>query len=702
MYIRAATVLALAQGALAAKQCIQCTNNVAITDLNDNGDCWFTSGLDDTATTGDAVACTGACFVKYTSKDGILQTVERGCIDAAATTTATQTTIEFLDGAETGADLGTATMCTVDTTSLEGGAITVARDTAGSSWDPNLDVNRLTDMTCAKTCAATDNDISCNAGNNFEVETLTDCGAQCRDSAVCVCDHWTGVITHVCGSTTERPVLSNGFYTCEPYTCSTDCTLTTAACVGTGLVGSSGACACTNAAQFFDGSDAAAPTCVTPTCSADCATATANTGTAGAVCTGNASPPTSATGSCVCNNGGTHSASANTCTATVVTATNPMCLQCSSDTEGTDSCASGSVTATECAGAADRCAAVSTLWVDSDGNSVREVVERGCTTDAMAYDTCEFNVMSATLNAAQGSLFTDATEISCRYVCDTATDGAGCNSELADGIDSRYVEASTCNVGAVCDSLDSCKAIGDFTATVAASLTPTTCAAVNGAQAKCVGVMKYMDHMRFDGQYERAMVHLEYMCATTAMDNAQSCTTATVGTSQSTFATEAQTNDLSGVKSQINVHTCTTVCDSDNCNNAWPGQPKCITCAHDDTDAGTGALLSATDADHCYTNVGVAAACPQYFDNACFVTQTGLDLTSNWAQMSKNPYSAMQSMGAYRSISRGCTQASEAATVEGTTVSRDEAQNQMMHMDRMVVCKEDGCNFGPALPTPDN
>jgi hypothetical protein len=247
--------------------------------------------------------------------------------------------------------------------------------------------------------------------------------------------------------------------------------------------------------------------------------------------------------------------------------------------------------------------------------------------------------------------------------------------------------------------LDSCKAIGDFATTV--TLTPTTCASVNGARAKCVGEMKYIDHMRFDGQYERAMIHLEYKCATAAMDDAQSCTTATVGTSQGTFAAAAQTNDLSGVKSQINVHTCTTVCDSDNCNNAWPGQPKCITCAHDDVD-GTGALLSATDADHCYTNVNAAQACPLYYDNACFVTQTGLDLTSNWAQKSQNPYSAMQSMGAYRSISRGCTQASEAATTEGSTVTRDGAQNQIMHMDRMVVCKEDGCNFGPALPTPNN
>merc|ERR1712071_196630 len=134
----------------------------------------------------------------------------------------------------------------------------------------------------------------------------------------------------------------------------------------------------------------------------------------------------------------------------------------------------------------------------------------------------------------------------------------------------------------------------------------------------------------------------------------------------------------------------------DNCNNNWPGQPKCHVC--DLTDA----AVVAANPDHCYTDVSAAQACPNYYDNACFVMQSGLDLTSNWAQKSQNQYSAMQSMGAYRSISRGCEEASAEGTTEGTSVTRDSAQAQTYHHDRKHTCVTSGCNFGPALPTPDN
>jgi hypothetical protein len=98
----------------------------------------------------------------------------------------------------------------------------------------------------------------------------------------------------------------------------------------------------------------------------------------------------------------------------------------------------------------------------------------------------------------------------------------------------------------------------------------------------------------------------------------------------------------------------------------------------------------------------MAMACTNYYDNACSVKQSGLDLTSNWAQKSMNPYSAMQSMGAYKAISRGCETASEAVVMEGMIMSRDDTQNQHAYTDRMVVCLDNGCNFGPALPTPEN
>merc|ERR1712166_423951 len=200
--------------------------------------------------------------------------------------TTTQTGLDFFNG-ETGgtvADLTTAAQkCEIDTT--VGGAIA---HQVGSTFTANQDVNRLTDMVCAKICPANSATVACNGGNNYEVETLTDCGGQCLDTAVCTCDHWTGVVTYTCETATnallgytERPVLVDGFYVCEAYDCGTTCSNTdtstdptteidvaNAGCYGDGQPGSSGTCRCdttgsvttnTNlgytAGQFLDTSD---------------------------------------------------------------------------------------------------------------------------------------------------------------------------------------------------------------------------------------------------------------------------------------------------------------------------------------------------------------------------------------------------------------------------------------------------------------
>jgi len=728
MYRRAGLVaLSLFGAANAQNKCWTCSENRPITDLTtSNGACYFTSTLDSTDTA-KFTDCDGSCFVKYTSEDGILTSVARGCL-AAADADTTATGLDFFNG-ETGgtvADLTTAAQkCEIDTT--VGGAIA---HQVGSTFTANQDVNRLTDMVCAKICPANSATVACNGGNNYEVETLTDCGGQCLDTAVCTCDHWTGVVTYTCETATnallgytERPVLVDGFYVCEAYDCGTTCSNTdtstdptteidvaNAGCYGDGQPGSSGTCRCdttgsvttnTNlgytAGQFLDTSDAANFVCANVACTS---------------CPGTSQQCQHAlfgsSGTCGCTTLGDVLNSDNTACESPAVA-NPMCQQCSSDLETGSDCANGAVTATSCASASAKCAAVSTLWINADGQSIREVVERGCSVDTVVKDTCEFQTISTTPVVAQSSEFDTATvtEVTCRYVCE----GDNCNNALADGIDAAEPTARSCNVGTICEGVDACKAVATFTTDVDDVYAATSCANIDGEEAFCVAHMNYLEHLRFDGVYERSLTKLEYKCQA-ADDDAtkdltetqQSCEVTTISVGQTGFANDAKTDYLSAVRGVINMHSCMTVCDSDNCNNAWPGQPTCYTCnsATDVVSDVDATLKNVADADHCFTNVDMAMACTNYYDNACFVKQSGLDLTSNWAQKSMNPYSAMQSMGAYKAISRGCETASEAVVMEGMIMSRDDTQNQHVYTDRMVVCLDNGCNFGPALPTPEN
>jgi len=716
--LRRTGLIALVAAGAQAQNCWVCTENTPITELTaSNGKCYFTSVLDAGDGTGDGdsaefVDCAGGyCYTKYTSKDGILQSVARGCLAAGSTDTSTATGFNFLfDTDVTSVDdlSGSQQMCSVDTT-----------QESQVLFQANQDLNELTDVECAKICDADSITTANSACNNDEVQTLSDCNGQCKDTAVCTCDHWTGEITHICGSTkdaygraTERPVLVNGVYECQEYTC-TSCTYQTdpadattitdvanADCYGDGSVGSTGTCRCTSAGTLQAGTtlytggsflntdtNSCDPIACDPTCSIT-----------GQQCYhslhGNA-------GSCQCPSGQQLNSDNTACETPVVETSNPMCIQCSSDIDSGSSCATGTMAATECASATAKCAAVSTIWVDINGNSIREVVERGCTEDAVVTDQCEFQAISGTPVAAQSSGFTnvDTTEVSCRYVCE----GNGCNSDLADGI-SDYVATRSCNVLDSCSGIEACKTVSAVPDLSAAS---QSCGNINGREAFCVGHMTYLEHERYDGSIERALTKLEYRCEA-AEDNLsetmQTCgEPTTIGFSNPSFASEAQSaNGLSGVRQVINMYNCMTVCDSNNCNMAWPGQPQCITCSSADLEADGTTLKSVADPDYCYTNVAMPAACTNYYDNVCLVKQSGLDLTSNWAQKSMNPYSAMQSMGAYKSIMRGCGVGSVSMDSDGSVMTRDDSQNQYSYMDRQVVCSENGCNFGPALPTPEN
>jgi len=677
MYTRTAILLAAVAGITNGQMyCFTCTNSQPLGSATEgtNGKCYFTSLLNSDTTdvstnpdmttchtetadaNGDPVFTAGMCFMKIETVDGIPQSIERGCVANGATA---PTDAEIATA--TGLPSGHAQGCDINVIDLDSGALT---HLTGSVFNRNQDINELTDSTCGFTCTA--GSTACNGeSGNFGLDTLSDCNAQCGDDrSVINCDHWAGICRDFNCPTNQQASLTGSP---QVYTCATvDCEAASSTLNDPDpLCGAGNTCVIGNTAALF--SDFVTPYCVCPT-----ATDTWNTD--------------------------------GTCTPAAVTqgsaTTNRKCVQCSSDTQSSG-CNTGSVTATECGTATQKCAAVSTLWIDSDGKSIREVVERGCTDDAVTNDVCEFQeINSGSIpgsNQASFTRFSGATEMTCRYVCDED----GCNSELADGQDD-YMPAIMCNVGEVCDSLATCKSqTGTIASIITASTTEQSC------MGKCFSKMKYLQHLRTDGTYERAMTHLEFGCdydsntMASTMEDQHQCEMNAITYDGTGFTSVAQTDIISGVRAAVMQYECTTVM-SEKVSN-WPGQPMCFQCASSDTDQTSGALLTDTNSDHCYIDVAAASGCPNYWDNACYVEQSGLDMESNWAMKSMNPYSSMQTMGAYRSIARGCTSAMEAMWEnEDAEATRDGDQNQNYYHNRKAICLDNMCNFGTALPAPGN
>merc|ERR1712226_1370246 len=139
---------------------------------------------------------------------------------------------------------------------------------------------------------------------------------------------------------------------------------------------------------------------------------------------------------------------------------NLACVQCSSEFDTSGACVGGSVAPTECAdSAAVTCAAVSILVLDIEGNSVREIVERGCSSQPVTQDTCEFRSVqsgypTSMTNALDGLVLTG--EFTCRYNCESN----GCNSEIATG-DGPGIATATPSYS--CASGEDYKGVNDVT-----------------------------------------------------------------------------------------------------------------------------------------------------------------------------------------------------------------------------------------------
>jgi hypothetical protein len=632
----------------AQNQCYSCSATGGMFSAADSAqNCWYIDGVysdditalvgtDLTANTANMVTCadsTSACYTRVKSVDGYPTEIERGCTSGAVSNAAGT---QIINAQEITSATAT-TRCLVNA-KTDSSSTTFTSGTPYGVWTANQDTQNLVEVDCAELCAP--GTAACNSGNYAYY--MDNCDGKCGTAGTC--NIFTGQCEWNCNTPSN---YVSGQFLQYPGPVSAD----------------------TTSADFYKYQ------CRTYTCDG-CTTE----------CYGNGaeSTDTARTGTC---------ASATTTTTVTTTtaaasnfATDRQCYQCTSDTTSGTACATGSgLTATYCPANGMKCAASSTMWINTDGESVREVVERGCTTDAEAYDTCEFSSIDTNLqtidagNTLGGTSVIDLSKLTiatCRYVV------SGLNSDFPDGVDAR-ANTYTCDVGVGCSGIENCKQYTTLAAFNGLSYTQTT-----GCNS-CKTQLKYAQHLRNDGTYERAIVHYERMCLTDSTAASNQCTSSDVATD---LVDADMTNmGLNNLHTAVKIMTCENVCMADSCHGLrWPGQPMCYSCTGTDPTSST-----------CYRNFASStpSVCANYYDNTCMITQTGLDLSSNWATNARNDYYANQVMGAPTSISRGCTYSETTGYSGSAYASRTTGTNQNLYMNRMFMCQTDGCNFGTALPS---
>merc|ERR1712071_376090 len=209
------------------------------------------------------------------------------------------------------------------------------------------------------------------------------------------------------------------------------------------------------------------------------------------------------------------------------------------------------------------CASATHIVVDADGNSVREVVTRGCSNEAAQADTCEVKAVEA--NYATATHNTLVAEIVCRYACTTD----GCNSESATGDGPALVTAVTydaCAIGATVDGS------GDTSSTA--------------CQYGCKSVLSYLE-APFVSEYHKGngnpldkIIKYERMCASEGEELVNSCVHAAVTANYNPTLNGAVIGaSLDTTRASAHIFQCTKVCTGANCNiaTAYPGRPTCYT-----------------------------------------------------------------------------------------------------------------------------
>jgi len=396
----------------------------------------------------------------------------------------------------------------------------------------------------------------------------------------------------------------------------------------------------------------------------------------------------------------TASTSATT-SASTTEAPNLSCIQCSSEFD--PSCVTGGQASVCDDAAANACAAVSILVIDENGNSVREIVERGCSTKGTLQDTCEFRAAdsaysTAAINALNGVKL--IAEFTCRYACDTN----GCNAEIATG-DGPAVVTSTSYSCASGDTADG------------SSDTTVSC------EFGCKSELSYLENPYVtnyarngvDGPDKKGKI-LKYWRGCADEEDAE-MNICSMSNSISTLFTVEDNQPAVGdatkptIKDNTAVFLCEKVCKTDNCNlqAMYPGRPSCYECD------------SSTDSN-CYVNLEKVSSVMHQCDfdqDSCEITHSGLDMEQDGsfqhtAQVTKNqmfPFNSLATGFNDAMIRRRCVNTylenmsnemefdDESYSCKDKDVSLSESieEQSIVHKECTFRCASDFCNFGPGL-----
>jgi len=342
--------------------------------------------------------------------------------------------------------------------------------------------------------------------------------------------------------------------------------------------------------------------------------------------------------------------------------------------------------------------------IDEDGNTFREIVERGCSAQGVVQDTCEFRGVQNEYQTNQpGGLGINLiAEFTCRYTCNSN----GCTTEIATGDGPAVVTSTSYS----CASGTSADGSGD--ATVA-------------CEFGCKSELSYLenpyvtayDRNSVTGADKRGKI-LRYArgCATEEDSEINTCS---MSNSITTLFTVEENAPSVGeatkptIKDNTAVFICEKVCTTDNCNiaTAYPGRPSCYECD------------STTDAN-CYVNLekvtGVMHQC-DFDEDTCEIMHSGLDMEvdGSWAHTGQvtpdqmYPFNSFATGFSAAKIQRRCVNTylenmnedamefddeSYACSDKEVSLSEDvDADQRITHRECTFRCDSDFCNFGPGL-----
>ncbi|XP_078489873.1 uncharacterized protein LOC100177746 [Ciona intestinalis] len=266
------------------------------------------------------------------------------------------------------------------------------------------------------------------------------------------------------------------------------------------------------------------------------------------------------------------------------------CIQCDGDVTGA-SCET-KTTGTNCPSPSHKfCSTTETTTYDANGNEVRRVIVKGCTSTYIATNQCAFSTRSDNLNV-------NDIEYTCGSTCDTNN----CNTWTPTGL-TTVKQPLQC---VICNSVDNTNCAWETTRSYCPS-SATYC------DATVVYYLSEKNDVRYQVDPDVSIISATRGCATQPVTT--QCTTTAV-------------NDQPNLKKV----TCQQTCQSDGCNVGWPARPLCSQC-------------NSTASVRCFQSPTPPSSCQQPYHEFCTIQ----DKNRNKYSDTSNTF------GYRRTMVRGCS-----------------------------------------------